>query len=184
MRLRSAFVAAALGAASTGCSTFWTDTLRNVVEAPIQGADDCLTVRRNERLADEAWRQVVKSNPEVKFSPDRGDGFKTGFADYLYVGGNGQPPAVPPFRYRLERYQTAQGHVAIMEWYDGYREGSAAARASGLREVIVLPLAAPPINALPERTGAGPMPQREVPTEPNPELPPPRTVPPVEAAPP
>jgi hypothetical protein len=186
MRLRSSLVALALGAVSAGCGTMWTDIVRNATEAPVQGVDDCYSKSRDRWLAREAWRRVEASHRDSVYSPDFADGFQDGFAEYLYEGGNGQPPAVPPFRYRLSRYQTPEGQQAILEWYDGYREGAAAGRASGLREVMVIPLAEPPINAVPDRptSQAARRGDGAAPPEPAPELPPPRSLVPAAPEPP
>jgi hypothetical protein len=159
---------------------FWEDTVRNLTEAPIYGINECRVSARNARLAREAWQAVARAHPESAWSADFGDGFQDGFADYLESGGNGQPPAVPPFRYRLARYQTPAGYRAIEDWYAGFRDGAAAAQSSGLREQFILPLSAPPINAVERRPG-GPAPAAagapapaHGPPAPLPDLPPPR----------
>jgi len=177
MRSNSLFLAVVLCLADAGCGTFWTNTVRNTEEAPIFGIDQCRISKRNYRLARQAWREVSGRHPGKHHSSDYGDGFVDGFADYLESGGNGQPPAVPPFRYRLSRYQTPEGYQAIEEWYAGFRVGAAAAQASGLRQLFILPLSAPPINAV-ERTPAAPADpwSRSVGSESPAELPAPRPV--------
>ncbi len=148
MRLKFVLWPIILCTASAGCGSFWQNTIRNLTEAPVWGIDEHRITSRNLRLARQAWTDICQASPERFFSPDYADGFVEGYADYLESGGNGQPPAVPPFRYRLSRYQTPQGLLAIEDWYAGFRHGSDSARASGLREVFVLPLSAPPINAV------------------------------------
>ncbi len=135
-------------AAGVGCGTFFQDAARNILETPIRAVDDCRISRRNHCLAAEAWDAVEAQAGPKHFSPDYACGFKDGFADYLESGGDGLPPAVPPFRYRLSRYQTPQGIHTVEEWYEGFRHGAAAARASGLREKFLVQLSAPPINAV------------------------------------
>jgi hypothetical protein len=158
--------------ASAGCGTFWQNTARNLTEAPIYGIDEFRITRRNHRLAREAWEQVSRDHAERPYSEDYGDGFIQGFADYLEYGRNAQPPAVPPFRYRLSCYQTPEGLRAIEDWYAGFQHGATTARASGLRELTVIPLSAPPINAVDTRPQA-PSPPSALLANPS-ELPPPR----------
>jgi hypothetical protein len=177
MRRNVLLLAIALGTASAGCGSFWENTARNLTEAPIYGIDTHRITQRNDRLAREAWAEVSQANPKHAFSPDYADGFIEGYADYLESGGNGQPPAVPPYRYRLSRYQTPEGVRAIEDWYAGFKHGAAVAQASGLREVIVLRLSAPPINAVETRPTAP-----AVPAIPH-ELPPPRALPEPQAPP-
>jgi hypothetical protein len=134
-----------------GCTSFWEDTVRNVVEIPIRKADDGLITCRCRRLAREAWKKLVLCQPNQHYSNDYAKGFQDGYAEYLDLGGNCQPPALPPFCYRQSRYETPAGHQAIEEWYEGYNHGALAARESGQRELIVIPLSAPPINVLTDR---------------------------------
>jgi hypothetical protein len=135
---------------SMGCGTFWQDAGRNLVEAPIQQVDESCSAARNSRLAARAWDNFQRTNLAYPHSDDYACGFKEGFADYLKEGGSGAPPAVPPFRYRLSWHQNPAGLVAIDEWYAGFHDGAAVARTSGLRDERVVPLSAPPINAVPQ----------------------------------
>jgi len=121
---------------------------RNAVELPAYACDDAKSKCLNRRRAQEAWDKVQHGFKEGVYSHDYAAGFKAGYADFLDNGGNGDPPAVPPFRYRLEPHQTPEGLRAIDDWYSGFRHGSAMARASGFRETIVIPLSAPPLNAV------------------------------------
>src|SRR5262249_20791963 len=86
--------------------------------------------------ASEAWREVALSGA---YSSDYADGFKEGFAEYLYQGGNGEPPVMAPPRYRRIGYQTAEGHRAVEDWFAGYRHGASEAGARGWRQWIVGP---------------------------------------------
>ena len=54
-------------------------------------------------------------------------------------------PPVPPHRYRRKDYMTPQGYQAIEEWFMGFRHGSSTALASGLRQLVVIPVADPPV---------------------------------------
>jgi hypothetical protein len=148
MQRQGAIVALMLVAGATGCSSFLSTGLRNVVELPIQSADEVRLDMTNRHRAKEAWEEVEKVFPDQCWSKDYVRGYKDGYADYLTYGGNGEPPATPPFIYRLRPYQTPDGIRAIEDWYSGFRHGSAMARASGYRETIVIPLSSPPINAV------------------------------------
>jgi len=162
-----------LWASGSGCGTFYADAARNLIEAPIRACDDMHLKKSCRQLARSAWEQYGCAHAPEGSSEHFAAGWMAGFADYLYLGGPGLPPAVPPFPYQLRRYETPEGHIAIEQWYAGFAQGSEAARASGLRESIVIPLAQPPINAVGRRSGAsapsGPA-QPEAPSE----LPPPQ----------
>ena len=136
----------------TGCSEFLRNSLRNITEFPIQSYDECRRKAGNERRAAEAWQLVsgAKRHPE---SCDYADGFQAGYADYLDNGGNGDPPAVPPFCYRTVRYENPQGVAAIEQWYAGWKQGAMMAKSSGQRELELVPLSAPPINAVERNNG-------------------------------
>src|SRR5438128_981579 len=95
--------------------------------------------RRNEQWAEQAWEQVGHTAAGSAFSEDYAQGFKDGFAEYLYEGGTGEPPLVAPNRYRAARYQTAVGYQAIQDWFAGYRHGTTAAHQSGYRQFVTGP---------------------------------------------
>lgn len=139
MRLKSFLPLVGLSALSTGC--FLCYAARNLVEAPINVADEWCMGHRNKRLAWNAWEEVRKANPTQRYSAYYIRGFKDGFVDYLDAGGNGEPPVAPPWCYRSSKYQTPRGYLDIQEWFAGFRHGAAVARTSGYREIFVLPLA-------------------------------------------
>lgn len=148
MRTRAIVAVMVVCTASAGCNSGFLDAIaRNFTELPLQSLDETHMKVRNHHLAVEAWKLLQKGAPG-EFPEDFGDGFIAGYADYLDNGGNGDPPAVPPFRYRKVRYQTVEGVEAINQWYEGWRHGSLMAKATGLRELEVIPLSAPPINAV------------------------------------
>jgi hypothetical protein len=80
-------------------------------------------------------------------SPDFAHGFKDGFADYVYAGGTGEPPPLPPRYYWKTRYETPQGHQAIADWFAGFRLRAELARESGYRELVMIPSSTLPIEA-------------------------------------
>jgi hypothetical protein len=130
-----------LGVFCAGCTPL-ANVVHTVILEPIQYArcmTNCVDIKRNRVVAETAWEQMQQANPEVQYSPDFADGFKDGFSDYLYAGGTGEPPPVAPDGYRRAVYQSPAGHQAIEDWFRGFREGAAQARASGLRELVTLP---------------------------------------------
>ncbi|MBY0524781.1 MAG: hypothetical protein K2R98_15355 [Gemmataceae bacterium] len=122
---------------------------RNLVEAPLYAGGDCVERMRDRKLAKAAWEAIVQSHPDQLYTVHYVRGFEDGYTDYLYAGGNGEPPVVPPFEYRKVSYETPEGVQAIEDWFAGFRRGTAAARASGQRELIVLPVSLPGTAPIP-----------------------------------
>jgi hypothetical protein len=154
---------------------------RNLTEEPIRWLDDAVFKEVALFHAQAAWRQVQRDAPDHPYSKDYEDGFLEGYVDYLDAGGNGEPPMVPPFRYRLTCFKNEAGVRAVEAWYAGFRQGAAGARASGQRELILVPLPGP-ITAPPQRhellQPASPPPATPAqPEEPAQVLPPPRLAP-------
>jgi hypothetical protein len=148
MRRQSLLIVLAFVTGSAGCASFVDATARNFTELPIQACDEVKSSWRNRRRAEAAWDIVKHGVNADAYTRDYAAGFKDGYQDYLDNGGHGEPPAIPPFRYRQRTYQTPDGLRAIDDWNSGFRHGSAIAHASGYRETIVIPLSSPPINAI------------------------------------
>lgn len=92
-------------------------------------------------LANEAWSSYQGEHPDCAGSADFAKGFKRGYADYLERGGDcclSHP--LPPLRYLKVKYETPEGRAATVAWLDGFRAGATAAKASGYRELIVVPV--------------------------------------------
>lgn len=142
---------------------------RNLVEAPIDARDDCLERERERHLGEQVWADLGKAHPEQPYSVHYGRGFVDGFADFLYAGGNGEPPVMPPWRYRRASYETPEGTQAVEDWFAGWRHGARMAQASGLRNLVITPASALPPPPSPARMQASP--------ERHETLPPPRKVP-------
>ena len=104
----------------------------------------------NKKIAKIAWQDFQVCHPDIGYSEHFARGFKTGYADYLYAGGSGAPPPLPPRYYWRGNFETAQGHEAIRDWFAGFRQGAESAKESGLRELVTLPssLSEPPPAAL------------------------------------
>jgi hypothetical protein len=167
-----------------GCGPI-TLAARTVVIEPIHDwvhADDVLEQHRDYKLADQAWQAIAQEDPKHLYSPDFVHGFKEGFADYVYAGGSGEPPPLPPRYYWKESYETPQGHRAIADWFTGFRLGAELARESGYREWVMIPSAllrteAVELPLAPSGPAPSPLPAGV------PELPPPRKLVPGQVAP-
>jgi hypothetical protein len=134
----------ALGALVPGCGPI-ANAARTMLIEPAHFAPRVAAMiecHRDHAVAEEAWERFLAEAPEGDYSPDFAKGFKLGFSDYLFAGGRGLPPPLPPRHYWEPRYQTTDGHRAIADWFDGFRHGAAAAQASGLRELVVIPSSA------------------------------------------
>jgi hypothetical protein len=137
MRCTLALLFVVLGLFSSGCSVV-ENGVRVVGTRMLDSVDDVREQHRNRKYAAAAWKQIAGADPD-KYSADHARGFVEGFADYLFSG-KGDPPVVPPARYRGFRYQTPQGYQAIEDWFAGYRQGVAAAIDSGYRRLVTGPL--------------------------------------------
>jgi hypothetical protein len=112
----------------------------NVITASGSTGNEACNLTENRHAAEAAWQEEKNRGcAGTNYSKDYACGFKDGYADFLDYGGTGLPPATPPFRYRTTCYQTPEGHQAIEEYNAGFAHGAAAARASGLRNLKVLP---------------------------------------------
>jgi hypothetical protein len=144
-----ALILAGAGCCYTGSVTggwdLYTNSARNLAESPVCFFDDVATTCRLRRYAEDAWLAARKASPDQRYSPDYAYGFKAGFVDYADAGGTGEPPAVPPFCYRLSCEAGPGRFHAVQDWYAGFRHGAAVARESGLRESLLVPLSAIPI---------------------------------------
>lgn len=160
---------------STGClanrpsrpSHYWHIAFRNLWEAPCRGLKNQFFKHQSYHDAHRAWLCVKSTHPETTFSWDYENGFIEGFVDYLEAGGNGEPPAIPPFRYRNAHHENLALLQATREWFDGFRHGSAVAKASGLRELHVVPVSDLPRVLTPQQPyAANPQPTTPSPVRP------------------
>ncbi|MGL4555770.1 MAG: hypothetical protein ACRC33_31770, partial [Gemmataceae bacterium] len=154
MRFTWAFWLTAACLAGSGCSArlsapsgFWHLAGRNLTQEPIRWVDDCAFKVIAHKHAKAAWNEVAPSVRPGECPEDYKCGFLDGFIDFLDAGGDGEPPLVPPFRYRLTKHMTPAGAKAVESWFSGFRHGSSAARASGKRESILVQLSGPAVAA-------------------------------------
>ncbi|HEX5270349.1 MAG TPA: hypothetical protein VFW33_07680 [Gemmataceae bacterium] len=159
MRVASALCAIALALAGGGCSLVAQGTSTAVYRTR-SWLDDCAERRRDRHWAEAAWKVVRRDGPAANYSADYAEGFKDGFVQYLYEGGTGEPPALPPRSYRALAYQTPQGYQAIEDWFAGYRHGAAVAEQHGYRNWVTGPssLRAPDGPGAPALPVAAPLP--------------------------
>lgn len=139
MRRRLCLWVAALTWLGSGCSLA-KDATSLAVYKVRESTDDFCEGIRDRKWADHAWEKARRASPGA-YSEDYARGFKDGFAHYLFRGGKGEPPPLPPPHYRKLSYQTPQGYRAIEDWYAGFRHGTDAARQSGYRQFITGPSA-------------------------------------------
>ena len=121
---------------------------RDVISEVERASHECLEKVRDQRLAALAWNEVQESAHKGVYSADYGRGFKDGYADYLYAGGTGEPPLLPPRRYWGVGYETPDGVQAIQDWFAGYRHGAAEAEQGGYRQLVMIPLSSPAVVEL------------------------------------
>ena len=103
------------------------------------GANEKATQRAARGLAETAWAEVASSDPNAILTVEFENGFVEGFADYLYKGGSGEPPAIPPRGFWNLPFRNQMGKAAIQQWSDGFRRGAQECKARGLRERVVVP---------------------------------------------
>jgi hypothetical protein len=134
-----------------GCS-FVCNIERNLWQEPKVALDGKVILKRHERLGRMAWDEMV-AQYGCQFSEDYRVGFIDGFVDYLTYGGTNKEgdgevpvvPAVPPFPYRRGKAMSPEGQKAAEDWFVGFRHGSATALASGLRQLVTVPVFDKPI---------------------------------------
>lgn len=128
--------------ALTGCS-MTRATFDNLYHGPCEYHrvdDDHETTVKFHDLARLAWNRVVAEHPECgDSSPDFAAGFEAAYVDYLYRGGDGRPPVVPPRPYWNIERRFNEDNTPAHDWLAGYQLGSASAQASGIRDATIVP---------------------------------------------
>jgi len=138
MKVRTVLALIGMSLLTQGCQLAWDATTNVVFETCL--FTDTMTSRVHYCLqANEAWKEYLSHHAGGDYSPDFAKGFKAGYKDFLYAGGDTSPPPAPPMKYWKIRFQTPEGREASKMWSLGYAEGSMAAKASGARGLIVVP---------------------------------------------
>ena len=88
-----------------------------------------------EQWAEQVWGEESASCPEMATEKDYYLGFRDGFVDFIWAGGNGEPPPVPPRHLWNVMLRSPDGKRRADLWFDGYRHGARVARFGGYREM-------------------------------------------------
>ncbi len=140
---------------ASGCQLA-SDITRNAVFETYLCANDIKSKVYYPCVARSAWKEYQGCHPDLSDSKDFAKGFRLGYADYLEYG-DGPSRQVPPIRYWKLRNETAEGRAASERWMAGFRAGAEAAKASGQRELIVVPVgdrgSVPPVPSPAPPTG-------------------------------
>ncbi|TWT96163.1 hypothetical protein Pla108_32500 [Botrimarina colliarenosi] len=135
-----AFALLCLG--NSGCSV-WRYARLSCIEEPklfCEREDDLASLATYQSWADEAWAETGACCPASCLEIDYAWGFREGFAQYVYAGGTGEPPAMPPRPYWQVDQRTAEGAAAVNSWFAGYRHGASVAREGGYRAATTVRL--------------------------------------------
>src|SRR5947207_1402939 len=95
-----------------GCGGPLTNVARTMIFEPLhfdKAVNDYADCLRDRQVAEFAWAEYKTAFPNPGHSHDWERGFKDGFADYLYAGGTGLPPPLPPREYWTTAYETPGG---------------------------------------------------------------------------
>jgi hypothetical protein len=85
--------------------------------------------------ANEAWRQEGQGCASAAAGPDYEAGFKDGFVEYVFAGGTGEPPPIPPRAFWNMDLRLPDGRERANQWFAGYRHGARVAQESGYRSL-------------------------------------------------
>lgn len=138
----------------TGCSYVYYGA-QNLISGPYDVMQECAFRCRIRTEAQATWREICRQQGRGS-SAAYARGFEDGFVDYVDAAGTGEPPAAAPIHLRRGLLHSDRGQADIEDWFAGFRHGVSVARASGLRERVVMPI------ALPARTPAEPWPAQVV----------------------
>lgn len=92
--------------------------------------DRIQTFSANHNFSKGVWNKIVGQNCQCDLSKHYSNGFVDGYADYLNLGGNGQP-LVPPTKYWKVRFRTAEGRRLTEQYLNGFRHGATLAMQAG-----------------------------------------------------
>lgn len=126
--------------AFTGCR-FAQLVTQTVILEPFHFAEymeEKLERHRHHRVARDLWSHIAGDYGLASVDYERG--FYDGFVDFMLAGGTGLPPPYPPKYYWKTRYQSPEGHLAILDWYAGFEHGASLSSESGYRDLLTIPL--------------------------------------------
>lgn len=133
-----AVVAACISA--PGCSTCQ-QARRTTLDEPAEYSvkrDQERSLQQYDLWAAQAWDAYAGGCPPGQANDAFGSGFRDGFVDFVYAGGNGEPPPIPPRSFWNLGSRTPEGQGAADDWFAGYRAGARAARDGGYRQFAIV----------------------------------------------
>lgn len=125
---------------ATGCSTC-RQAKRTALDEPAEFStkkDQQRSLQQYRAWADEAWAGYSRQCPPEGSSEALAAGFRDGFVDFVYAGGTGEPPPVPPRMYWNLAWRSPDGQRAADDWFVGYRAGAQMARDGGYRQSAIV----------------------------------------------
>ncbi|MEO0530428.1 MAG: hypothetical protein AAF266_07585 [Planctomycetota bacterium] len=143
-RRSSTILLVLLGLPLSGCSVFDEAWIVGYFEPELYSdfADEQMSGAAYRALADQVWADLGGDCPESCLAGDYAWGFREGFASYVYAGGSGEPPAVPPRPYWQLDLRNPEGSRAVQSWFEGYRHGARVAREGGYRRTATIKVSA------------------------------------------
>jgi hypothetical protein len=112
------------------------------VAGPSAAVDANWGIRRNQVLADRAWSATAETKPS--WSDAYRSGFIAGYRTCLETGGSEPPTDSWSWsKYLPLQRLTGDDQRTSAEWSAGFRQGNALAQKSGVRALLVSPLAVP-----------------------------------------
>jgi hypothetical protein len=122
------------------CGTYYL-ALRTLV---IEPAEYCFRIDGHQsrnmyrEWAESALREETGCGAATMGGPDYAEGFEEGFVEYIYGGGTGEPPPVPPRKYWNVEWRDSTGKDRANQWFEGYRNGARLAADRGLRSAGIV----------------------------------------------
>jgi hypothetical protein len=92
--------------------------------------DDARLESRLRRMARAAYTLSPGACMGIEHGVDYSRGFEDGYYD-VASGGDGCTPALPPAKYWRATYASPLGQEHVDAWFEGFRDGAAAAKAEG-----------------------------------------------------
>jgi hypothetical protein len=136
-----------------GCQLYH-NAAHNLVNAPAEVVDRACYRARLRKQAKAELESIGAAKPRHAGEAYR-DGFVDGYADFLEFGGTGEPPPIPPPRYRRFKDLTPEGQAEMADWFEGFRHGAAVARdQSAGRAELTVPVQGGVDAAIPVRVEA------------------------------
>lgn len=125
----------------TGCSSVCHLVARTTRKEPGEFSfqhDRSRSVKTYRVWAEQALQDEWQQCPDLWDSAEYRAGFRDGFIDYVYAGGCGEPPPVPPREFWNVSLRSPEGHARAQQWFNGYRHGAGTARDGGYRQLAML----------------------------------------------